>query len=73
MITITGLTPQQSKLADMIWQCESQQDVDRLMTALPGEFQRDAVVVHQLMIAAVMDQYTEITEDVKDLISRISS
>jgi hypothetical protein len=72
-ITLEGLTQQQSKIADMIWSCESQQAVDQLMRALPTEFRRDAVVVHQLMIAAVMDQHMEITEDVKEHIGRICS
>ena len=71
-ITLTGLTPQQSKLADMIWSCDSQQDVERFMQALPPEYKRDAETVHQLMIAAVFDEHTEIHADVQDLISRVS-
>ncbi len=72
-ITLEGLTRQQAQIADMIWSCESQAAVDQLMRALPPEYKQAAVVVHQLMIAAVMDQHMEITEDVKDAISRICS
>jgi len=71
-ITLEGLTRQQYQIAAMIWSCESQADVDRLIGNLPQAYRQDAVVIHQLMIAAVMDQYEEVTDDVKDLISAIS-
>ncbi len=71
-ITLTGLTQQQYQIADMIWNCDSQEDVERLLKAMPPEYKRDAETVHTLMIAAVMDQHTEITEDVKELIRSIA-
>ena len=71
MITIQGLTKQQYQIADMIWSCDSQEDVDRLIQNLPVSYKKDAVVIHQMMIAAVMDQYEEITEDVQTVIDRI--
>lgn len=69
-ITLTGLTKQQYQIADMIWSCDSQDDVDRLIRSLPQAYRQDAEVVHELMIAAVFDDYMEITEDVKDCIDR---
>ena len=71
-ITLRGLTKQQTQIADMIWSCDSQQDVDRLIRNLPPEYRRDAEVVHELMIAAVFDDYMEITEDVKAVIADLS-
>ncbi len=71
-ITLTGLSKQQYQIADMIWNCESQEDVERLIRNLPAQYKRDAVTVHTLMIAAVLDQHEDITDDVKDLIDRIS-
>jgi hypothetical protein len=67
-ITLEGLTRQQYQIADLLWSCESQQAVERMISAMPTGYKEDAVVIHQLMIAAVMDQHTEITADVKDLI-----
>lgn len=64
-ITLEGLTKQQYQIADMLWSCESQEDVAQLIQNLPAGYKKDAVVIHQLMIAAVMDQYTEVTADVK--------
>jgi len=68
-IQLTGLTKQQHQIADMIWSCESEQAVERLINNLPSQYKQDAVVIHQLMIAAVMDQYMEIDPRVTDLIN----
>lgn len=67
-IELQGLTQRQYKLADMLWTCESQEDVERFIAGLPKEYRREAITVHQLMIAAVFDGYEEITEDVRELI-----
>lgn len=68
-ITLEGLTKQQYQIADLLWSCESQEDVTAMISALPPSYRQDAVVIHQLMIAAVMDQYEGVTEDVTDLIN----
>ena len=67
-IELTGLTRQQYQIADLLWNCESQQDVEQLKQNLPKAYRRDAETIHQLMIAAVMDQYETVTEDVRELI-----
>jgi len=67
-IELTGLTRQQYQIADLLWNCESQQDVEQLKQNLPAAYRRDAETIHQLMIAAVMDQYETVTEDVRELI-----
>ena len=68
-IELTGLTRQQYQIADLLWNCESQQDVEQLKQNLPAAYRRDAETIHQLMIAAVMDQYETVTEDVRELIA----
>ena len=70
-ITLEGLTPTQYKLADMLWSCESQADVQQLILALPAEYKKEAETVHTLMIAAVFDQYEDVTDDVRDLIQSL--
>ena len=72
-ITLEGLTRQQYQIADLLWNCETQEQVQTLIQSMPTQYKQDAAVVHQLMIAAVMDQHTEITEDVKDIIRGIAS
>jgi hypothetical protein len=72
-IQLTGLTKQQHQIADMIWSCESEQDVERLISNLPSQYKQDAVVIHQLMIAAVFDQHMDIDPNVKALINSYRS
>jgi len=72
-ITLTGLTEQQHKIADLLWSCDTQSQVDQLKAALPKNLRADAETVHQLIIAAVMDEHEDITEDVKQLIQNICS
>ena len=72
-IQLHGLTKQQYQIADMIWNCDSQESVALLMRAMPPQYKQDAETIYELMIAAVMDQHTEITEDVKDIIDRLRS
>jgi hypothetical protein len=67
-ITLQGLTAQQYQLADLLWNCDTQEAVDQLKQSLPLSHRRDAETIHQLMIAAVFDDFTDITEDVRSLI-----
>jgi hypothetical protein len=67
-ITLQGLTQQQYQLAELLWNCDTQEAVDQLKQSLPDSHKRDAETIHQLMIASVFDDYADITEDVRDLI-----
>jgi hypothetical protein len=73
MIQLEGLTKRQYQIADMIWQCDSQENLDTLMSVMPPEYKQDAVTVHELMLAAVFDQQLEIREDVKAVIDHCRS
>ncbi len=70
-ITLTGLSKQQYQLAELLWNCDTQAAVDQLKQSLPPRHRREAETVHQLMIAAVMDGYDEVTEDVQALIQAL--
>ena len=72
-IQLHGLTRQQYQIADLLWGCDTQAQVQAMIAAMPQAYRQDAETIYELMIAAVMDQHTEITEDVKDAISRICS
>lgn len=69
-ITLEGLTQQQYQIADLLWSCDTQDQVAQLISSMPAGHRQDAETIHQLMIAAVMDQYTEVTEDVQAIIDR---
>jgi hypothetical protein len=51
MITLTGLTPRQRMVAEIIWRTEDVREVERFCS-----LDRDARTVHDLIIAAEMDR-----------------
>jgi hypothetical protein len=59
MITLEGLSKQQIQIADMLWKCDSLEDVDRLVRNMPESYRKDAVILKELMIAASLDSYEE--------------
>lgn len=59
MITLEGLTQQQIQIAEMLWKCNSIEDVDRLVRNMPDSYRKDAVTLKELMIAASLDSYQE--------------
>jgi hypothetical protein len=59
MITLEGLSQQQMQIAEMLWKCNSLEDVDRLVRNMPESYRQDAVILKELMIAASLDSYQE--------------
>jgi len=59
MITLEGLTHQQVQIAEMLWKCNSLEDVDRLVRNMPDSYRQDAVILKELMVAASLDSYEE--------------
>ena len=59
MITLEGLSQQQVQIAEMLWKCNSLEDVDRLVRNMPPTYRRDAVLVKELLIAAGLDEVQE--------------
>ena len=57
---IQGLNPLYQTLADMIWACETQSQVQ----ALIDEYGRPAVTIYELMIAAHYDDAVQTDQDV---------
>lgn len=59
MITLEGLSQQQVQIAEMLWKCNSLEDVDRLVRNMPPTYRQDAVLVKELLIAAGLDDVQE--------------
>lgn len=59
MITLEGLTKQQVQIADMLWKCNTLDEVERLVRNMPDSYRQDAVTLKELMIAASLDSYQE--------------
>ena len=58
-IKVYGLSALQRELADQIWACDSQEDVDEFIGALPKRLRGQAKFVKELMTIAVWDSVVE--------------
>ena len=56
MIEINGFTKKQALLADIIWACETRDQVDYLIKSLPRTDRIDAQIVLEMIITATFDQ-----------------
>jgi hypothetical protein len=66
MIKIEGLTPLQVQLADLIWNCQSQDEVELLIRNLPTEeYRRTATVMMEMIVVAAIDEVLD-DPDYKD-------
>ena len=65
-IQIEGFTRKQSMLADIIWACETQEQVNNLIASLPKRDRIQAQIVLQMIVHATFDQSmdTELAEKV---------
>jgi len=57
---INGLSPFQQELADTLWDCENEDEIQ----AVINEFGNPAYTVYQLMVAAHYDEQIQSHEDV---------
>jgi hypothetical protein len=60
MPQLTNLTQRQKQLADLIWNCDSQEDVQQLIKNLPGEYRKEAQTVLAMIIIECIDE--EVTD-----------
>lgn len=65
-LEIEGLTKRQMAIADLLWVCESQEEV----SAVLSHYGHEAVVVQQMMIASAFDRVKE-TDLAQEAISKI--
>jgi hypothetical protein len=59
-IVIPGLTKGQQMVCILLWQCDSEQEIEHLRTTLPSKLARHIDVCHDMMIAASLDTVDEI-------------
>jgi hypothetical protein len=71
-ITIDGLSPSQRILADVIWHMDSMESVDGFIKSLrPQTLQFDAMVAREMIVAAAMDQHTEVSPEVVEMLDKL--
>jgi len=69
MIEIQGLNKKQRLLADIIWQLDSQEQVQTFIASLPTKDRKDAQTVTQMMVLAFFDE-VEDTQEAKRVIDK---
>ena len=73
MITIEGLSAQDIQICNLLWNCDSVEAVDRMITAMPQAYKQRAQSLRELMTAAALDNVKDIDDDTHTLLQRISS
>ena len=69
-ITIEGLSYRQRAFADIMWKCQSREQVLGFIRSLPAEFRNEARTVLEMLLAATFDELTDTTE-ATDLLNHI--
>lgn len=67
---IYGLNERQRQIADLLWSMETQEEVKSFIKGLKGSIKRDAEIVLEMMILAVLDEVKD-TEAADHLIERL--
>ena len=73
-MTITGLTDRQVQICDMLWACDTQEDVAELMSVLPAVEARQAETLMQIMIQEDCEEELSLMErypDAEAMIERL--
>jgi len=65
-IRIEGFTVTQREIADRIWAMDSQLEVEHYIAAMPRRLQTQARAVLMMIIAAELDTYMEVSDEVRD-------
>ena len=68
---IQGLTAKDVELCNLLWNCDTLEDVDRMVAAMPAAYKRRASVLRELMIADQLDTILHVDAAVTVLLKRI--
>ena len=66
MITLEGLTKEDCAICDLLWQCDTEFEVENLIQMMPPAMGDRAIVLRELLIAAELDQVEEVCDAVAD-------
>ena len=72
MINIDGLTKKDVEICRLLWNCDSLEDVDAMVNAMPPAYKSRAVVMRELMTAAQLDTVEDIDANVTAYLQHIS-
>lgn len=66
MIHIEGLSAKQHIIADQLWECETEREIQMLFEVFPVS---EVLLVKEMLVAAALDQITD-TDLAEDYLSR---
>lgn len=73
MIKLEGLTQKDIEICNLLWNCNTLEDVDAMVAAMPLAYKTRAVVMRELMTAAQLDQVEDVDADITALLQHIAS
>ena len=73
MIRLEGISKKDVAICNLLWNCATEEDMNRMVAAMPPAYKNRAVLMRELMIAAELDQVEDIDERIPHLLQRIAS
>jgi hypothetical protein len=72
VINIQGLSAQDVQICKLLWNCDTIEAVDAMVSAMPPAYKNRAVIMRELMTAAQLDTVEDIHEDITQYLQRIA-
>ena len=72
MIKLEGISKQDVAICNLLWNCASEEDMNRMVAAMPPAYKNRAVTMRELMIAAELDTVEDIDENITQYLQRIA-
>jgi len=73
MIKLEGLSAKDIQICNLLWNCDTLEDVDRMVKAMPPAYKKRAVVMRELMTAAQLDTVEDIDANITAYLHSIAS
>ena len=73
MIKLEGLTQSDIQICNLLWNCDTVEDVDAMVKAMPPAYKTRAVVLRELLTAAQLDTVEDIHEELTAYLHSIAS
>ena len=73
MIKLEGLTAKDVQICKLLWNCDTIEAVDAMVSAMPPAYKQRAQSMRELMTAAQLDTVEDIHEDVTHYLHSIAN
>ena len=72
MIKLEGLSEKDVQICKLLWNCDTIEAVDAMVSAMPPAYKQRAVIMRELMISAQLDTVEDVHEDITQYLQRIA-